>query len=61
MKIEFRSTTRMGNNLRTEMFFDGLRVSEIQCTPFEFTNFYQLLHTGNEVAGNTSDEVTKDG
>lgn len=46
MKIEFRNTTQAGNNLRTEMFFDDIRVAEIQCTPQEFEEFHTGLRGG---------------
>lgn len=48
MKIEFKNTTQAGNNLATSMFFDGVRVAEIHCTPKEFARFTFCLGRLNE-------------
>jgi hypothetical protein len=50
MTIEFRNTTQVNNNLRTEMFFDGIRVAEIHCTPHEFDLFRDGLQGGIALA-----------
>jgi len=57
MKISFMNTTQAGNNLHTYMYFNGLRVGEIHCTPVEFTEFTQLLHAGNEATGGQSEDI----
>lgn len=44
MKIEFRNSTRVNQNFRTEMFFDDIRVAEIHCTPDEFKFFWNSLY-----------------
>ena len=44
MDIEFRNTSFSGSNLRTEMFFNGVRVAELHCTPREFRDFTESLY-----------------
>lgn len=45
MKIELKNTTQAGNNLATSMFFDGVRVAEIHCTPKELHGVCRALLT----------------
>lgn len=47
MLIEVKNLTIAGNNARAEMFFDGVRASEIQCTPAEYQTFGQVLAAGS--------------
>lgn len=60
MKIAFKNSTRAGNNYRTELFFDEVRVAEIHCTPKEFTEFFKLLENGWDATYQGPIEVTKD-
>jgi len=58
MRIGFRNTSTAGNNLRTEMYFDDLRVSELHCTPGEFRLFHDVL-SNNALVKVEDDEQTE--
>lgn len=59
MRIDFTNITQAGNNLRTEMYIDNIRVSELHCTPKEFDELFHLLEAGYD-AIYTEVEVYRD-
>lgn len=56
MKIAIRQTTSVKQNFRGVMFFNGIKVSELHCTPNEYFDFMQLLHAGNQAMGGRSED-----
>jgi hypothetical protein len=47
----------MGNNVRVEMFFSGIRTAEVHCTPTEYRDFVELLHAGQQTLGFASEDL----
>lgn len=60
MIIEFKNTTVAGANLRTEMFFNGIRVAEMHCTPREFRDFTESLYNPINPVEVRMDETAED-
>lgn len=60
MLIDFRNTTKVGNNVSTSMFFDGMVVArQFHCTPAEFDEFVRILNAGAEETGNEGVTVSQ--
>ena len=48
MRITFENTTFAGNNVRTEMFFDGDRVSELHMNKAQYRLWREFMTIGND-------------
>ena len=44
MKVELKKVSQAGNNAVAEMFFDGIRVATIHCTPRELIELEKLTN-----------------